>query len=126
MTERKRLDIKAILKNPDLRKKVVERATDFICKVEGIRRDSPELERLLEVSQASPELERIRGDVVRHKAAGRHDPARTVHSIERYVVEPAAIAAAAASRQGDKSLPWFRMYGKEVRKEVAQRLAARL
>ena len=83
------------------------------------------VDRLLKVAQASPELERIRGDVARHKAAGRHDPARTAHSIERYVVEPSAIALA-ASRQRDKSLPWFRMYGKEVRKEVAQRLAARL
>lgn len=121
MAERKRLDIKAILKDPDLR----ERATDFICKVEGIRRDSPALERLLEVSQASPELERIRGDVARHKAAGRHDPARTLYSIERYVVEPSAIALA-ASRQGDKSLPWFRMYGREVRAEVARHLAEML
>lgn len=86
----------------------------------------PDIERLLEVSQASPELERIRGDVARHKAAGRHDPARTAHSIERYVVEPSAIALAAASRQGDKSLPWFRMYGREVRREVARHLAARL
>ena len=119
MAERKRLDIKAILKDPDLR----ERATDFICKVEGIRRDSPALERLLEVSQASPELERIRGDVARHKAAGRHDPARTLYSIERYVVEPSAIALAAAA---SRDVPWFRLYGREVRQEVAQRLAARL
>lgn len=124
MAERKRLDIKAILKDPDLREKIVDRATDFICKVEGIRRDSPDLERLLEVAQASPELERIRGDVARHKAAGRHDPARTAHSIERYVVEPAAIAAAAASRQ--ESLPWFRLYGREVRREVARHLASNL
>lgn len=76
---------------------------------------------LLEVAQASPELERIRGDVARHKAAGRHDPARTAHSIERYVVEPSAIALAAAD-----SLPWFRLYGREVRREVAQRLASNL
>ena len=121
MAERKRLDIKAILKDPDLRGKIVERATDFICKVEGIRRDSPALERLLEVSQASPELERIRGDVARHKAAGRHDPARTLYSIERYVVEPSAIALAAS-----RDVPWFRLYGREVRQEVARHLAARL
>lgn len=82
----------------------------------------PDIERLLEVSQASPELERIRGDVARHKAAGRHDPARTLYSIERYVVEPSAIALAAASRD----VPWFRLYGREVRQEVARHLAARL
>ena len=76
-------------------------------------------QRLLEVAQASPELERIRGDVARHKAAGRHDPARTAHSIERYVVEPSAIAAAAASR---RDVPWFRLYSREVRREVTQRL----
>lgn len=79
----------------------------------------PDIERLLEVSQASPELERIRGDVARHKAAGRHDPALTAHSIERYVVEPSAIALAASRRD----VPWFRLYGREVRAEVAQRLA---
>lgn len=80
-------------------------------------------QRLLEVAQASPELERIRGDVARHKAAGRHDPARTLYSIERYVVEPSAIALAAASR---RDAPWFRLYSREVRREVARHLAARL
>ena len=79
---------------------------------------------LLEVSQDSPELDRIRGDVARHKAAGRHDPARTVHSIERYVVEPSAIALAAAASRRD--VPWFRLYGKEVRQEVARHLAEML
>ena len=81
------------------------------------------VDRLLKVAQASPELERIRRDVARHKVAGRHDPARTLYSIERYVVEPSAIAlAAAASRDGGESLPWFRLYSREVRREVAQRL----
>ena len=75
-------------------------------------------QRLLEVAQASPELERIRGDVARHKAAGRYDPARTAHSIERYVVEPSAIALAAS-----RDVPWFRLYGREVRAEVARHLA---
>jgi hypothetical protein len=34
---RKRVDIKAILANPETRKKLIEGAVDFICKVEGIR-----------------------------------------------------------------------------------------
>lgn len=37
MSERKRVDIKAILVDPVLREEIVEGATDFICKVEGIR-----------------------------------------------------------------------------------------
>ena len=39
MTElkRNRVDIKAILANPVLRKELMDGATDFICKVEGIR-----------------------------------------------------------------------------------------
>lgn len=37
MSERKRVDIKAILADPVLREEIVEGATDFICKVEGIR-----------------------------------------------------------------------------------------
>jgi hypothetical protein len=37
MSERKRVNIKAILADPVLREEIVEGATDFICKVEGIR-----------------------------------------------------------------------------------------
>ena len=37
MNERKRVNIKAILVDPVLRKEIVEGATDFICKVEGIK-----------------------------------------------------------------------------------------
>ena len=37
MNERKRVNIKAILADPVLREEIVEGATDFICKVEGIR-----------------------------------------------------------------------------------------
>ena len=33
-----RVDIKAILADPLLREELIEGATDFICKVEGIRR----------------------------------------------------------------------------------------
>jgi hypothetical protein len=35
--QRKRVDIKAILKDPKLAKELIDGATDFICKVEGIR-----------------------------------------------------------------------------------------
>jgi hypothetical protein len=34
---RRRVDIRAILADPALRKELLERATDFICRVEGIR-----------------------------------------------------------------------------------------
>ena len=37
MNERKRVNIKGILADPVLREEIVEGATDFICKVEGIR-----------------------------------------------------------------------------------------
>ena len=37
MNERKRVNIKTILVDPVLRKEIVEGATDFICKVEGLR-----------------------------------------------------------------------------------------
>ena len=35
---RNKVDIKAILADPLLRDELIEGATDFICKVEGIRR----------------------------------------------------------------------------------------
>ena len=37
MSERKRVDIKTILADPILREEIMKGATDFICKVEGIR-----------------------------------------------------------------------------------------
>jgi hypothetical protein len=39
MANHKRVNIKAILTDPVLREELVEGATDFICKVEGIRQD---------------------------------------------------------------------------------------
>jgi hypothetical protein len=39
-----RVDIKAILADPLLREELIEGATDFICKVEGIRRRKEDLE----------------------------------------------------------------------------------
>ena len=47
MTEpltRNRVNIKAILADPLLREELIEGATDFICKVEGIRRRKEDLE----------------------------------------------------------------------------------
>jgi hypothetical protein len=38
-----RVDIKVILANPLLREELIEGATDFICKVEGIRRRKEDL-----------------------------------------------------------------------------------
>lgn len=62
------------------------------------------------------ETDRIVGDMRRHMAQGRYDRDRAVHSFERYVVEPAAIAL------GGGDLPWFKVYTKVMRAEVAQRL----
>jgi hypothetical protein len=39
-----RVDIKAILADPLLREELIEGSTDFICKVEGIRRRKEDLE----------------------------------------------------------------------------------
>lgn len=64
------------------------------------------------------ETDRIVSDMRRHRLAGRYDPARTAHSFERFVVEPSAIALAAKEGSG----PWFKLYGREARAEVARRL----
>jgi len=52
MTEpltRNRVNIKAILADPLLREELIEGATDFICKVEGIRR-SPQAQAVLDAA----------------------------------------------------------------------------
>lgn len=66
------------------------------------------------------ETDRIVSDMKRYRLAGRYDPARTAHSFERFVVEPSAIALT-ASQEGAGG-PWFKVYGREVRAEVARRL----
>lgn len=38
MQSTRRVDIKAILADPALRKELIDGAVDFICKVEGIRK----------------------------------------------------------------------------------------
>ena len=67
MTEpltRNRVDIKAILADPLLRKELIEGATDFICKVEGIRREGD-----LEVTEPlSPAAQAV------HDAYCKEDP----------------------------------------------------
>ena len=44
-----RVDIKAILADPLLREELIEGATDFICKVEGIRR-TPQAQAVLDAA----------------------------------------------------------------------------
>ena len=57
MTEpltRNRVDIKAILADPLLREELIYGATDFICKVEGIRRKED-----LEMTELSPQAQAV-------------------------------------------------------------------
>jgi hypothetical protein len=58
MTEpltRNRVDIKAILADPLLREELIEGATDFICKVEGIRPCKGDLE----MTELSPQAQAV-------------------------------------------------------------------
>lgn len=78
----------------------------------------------------SPELDRIVADMNRHVRAGRYDRTRCVRAMERYVVEPSAIALGAERKNGD-SVPitpttplasWFTLYPRQLRHEVAERI----
>ena len=73
MNERKRVNIKAILVDPVLRKEIVEGATDFICKVEGIKLHSlsPAAQAVLDAAinvAESPDAEAIAAAALRAAA----------------------------------------------------------
>ena len=92
---------------------------------------APGFAELFDTAHESPELDRVLGDMRRHMKAGRYDAERTRHSIERYVVEPVAIAL-----HGDKAraepdvvpsprrpkVLWFTRYPRDLRVEVARRI----
>lgn len=60
------------------------------------------------------ELARIRGDMAHWRSQGAwYDRERVVRAVGRFVVEPAAIAAA-------KGGGWFRVFGAETRAAVAE------
>ena len=65
MSKRKRVDIKAILADPILREEIMEGATDFICKVEGIRPHS-----LSPAAQAVLDATGVRGTALELPARG--------------------------------------------------------
>jgi hypothetical protein len=74
---------------------------------------SPETYALYEASSASPELDRVLENIRRHRSAGHYDRAKALHSIGRYVVEPAAIQVNTPGRK------WWETYPAERRQAVA-------
>lgn len=74
---------------------------------------SQEMYALYEASSASPELDRVLDNIQRHSSTGRYDRAKALHSIGRYVVEPAAIEVNTSGRK------WWETYPAEKRQVVA-------
>lgn len=92
---------------------------------------APGFAELFDTAHESPELDRILDNMRRHMRSGRYDPERARHSVERYVVEPSAIALhgrKAATEPATRPSPktpkasWFTQYPKELRAEVAKRI----
>ncbi len=69
----------------------------------------------------SPELSWITSQSQRHWQRGTYQRDTLVSSLQRFVVEPAAIELTAA-RPG-QHLPWFRAYPPALREQLAHRLA---
>lgn len=74
---------------------------------------SPEMYALYEASSESPEIDRVLENIRRHRANGLYDRAKALHSIGRYVVEPAAIKVNTSGRR------WWETYPVEKRQVVA-------
>jgi hypothetical protein len=87
---------------------------------------------LFDTAHESPELDRVLDNMRRHMRTGRYDPDRARHSIERYVVEPVAIALHKAGGRPPNPLirpsaktpkvSWFTRYPRDLRAEVARRI----
>jgi phage terminase large subunit-like protein len=93
-----RVDIKAILADPLLREELIEGATDFICKVEGIRRRKEDLE----MTDLSPAAQAIMVAATNGNMNVVNDP------VYKQCIA-AALRAAAASK------PWVgHAYGKTL------------
>lgn len=71
---------------------------------------------LYRAASESPELDRIVSDMDRHSRAGKYDRNRIAQAIQRFVVEPSAIALA------EGRAPWFTVFPKETRAEVTERI----
>lgn len=92
---------------------------------------TPGFAELFDTAHESPELDRVLDNMRRHMRAGRYDPDRTRHSVERYVVEPVAIELhgrksrlepdVAPSPKTPKA-SWFTRYPRDLRAEVARRI----
>jgi hypothetical protein len=74
----------------------------------------PDLNTLYQIAQDSPELDRVLNNIKRHKSRGQYDRDKSLHSIYRYVVEPAAIEISS-----DSDVRWWKRFPRDVRREVA-------
>ena len=92
---------------------------------------APGFAELFDTAHESPELDRILDNMRRHMRSGRYDPERARHSVERYVVEPSAIAlhgrkaATEPVTRPSAKIPkasWFTRYPRDLRAEVARRI----
>jgi hypothetical protein len=92
----------------------------------------PVFSELFEAAQESPELDRVLGNMRRHIEKGTYDLDRTVHSVNRYVVETAAIDLHRKKvSEGGESLSispkspkvsWFTRYPSDIRRIVAEKV----
>lgn len=84
---------------------------------------------LYEAACESPELDRIVSDMKRHLRCGRYNRERSIRAMERFVVEPSAIALARERIDGNVPITprtprptWFTVYPRALRVEVAERM----
>jgi hypothetical protein len=93
----------------------------------------PVFSELFDAAQESPELDRVLGNMRRHIEKGTYDLGRTIHSVDRYVVETAAIDLhrKKVSEGGDPAtvisprspkVSWFTRYPADVRRVVAEKV----
>lgn len=84
---------------------------------------------LYEAACESSELDRVVSDMERHVRCGRYNRERCARAMERFVVEPSAIAL--ARERIDTAAPiaprtprptWFTIYPRSLRVEVAERM----
>ena len=93
---------------------------------------NPVFAELFDAAQESPELDRVLGNMRRHIEKGTYDLDRTVHSVNRYVVETAAIDLhrSKVGEGGDPAVispkspkvSWFTRYPADVRRVVAEKV----
>jgi hypothetical protein len=75
---------------------------------------NPDLDLLYKNSAESCELNRVINNIKRHSFRGQYDRDKSLHSIYRYVVEPAAIELTANS-----STKWWERFPQQMRRQVA-------